>query len=161
LHNWRIHIDKHIVPALGTLRIQAATVEEIETAAAAWAKVASIKEANKILTTLDAIFKLAQQYGPLQGKANAAALAERLKVSNDENEDEEVLPDQVYSEVELRSLIDETEQGSLERLLVMVPALPGSRIGEVLGLTWGAVDFRAGVLNVRSILSFPSSAVWN
>jgi integrase len=98
LHNWRIHIDKHIVPALGDFRIQAVTVEQIENAAAGWAKAASSKEGNKILTTLSAIFKLAQRRGPLQGKANAAELAERLKVSNEDNEDAEVLPDQVYSE---------------------------------------------------------------
>jgi integrase len=136
LHNWRIHIDKYIVPALGSLRIQGATVEQIEIAAARWAKAASTKEANKILRTLTAIFKLAQRYGPLQSKANAAELAERLKVSNEENEDEEVLPDQVYSEEELKKLVNTTEQGSFERALVMVPGLTGMRIGEVLGLTW-------------------------
>jgi integrase len=149
LHNWRIHIDKHIVPVLGELRIQTVTVEQIETAAAGWSKAASAKEANKILTTLTAIFKLAQRYGPLQGKANAAELAERLKVSNDDNDDEEVLPDQVYSEVELKKLIQATEQGSFERALAMVPALTGLRIGEVLGLTWPAIDFKTGVINVR------------
>lgn len=124
------------MPALGSLRIQGATVEQIEIAAARWAKAASTKEANKILRTLTAIFKLAQRYGPLQSKANAAELAERLKVSNEENEDEEVLPDQVYSEEELKKLVNTTEQGSFERALVMVPGLTGMRIGEVLGLTW-------------------------
>jgi len=111
LHNWRIHIDKHIAPALGANRIQSTTVEQIETAAAGWAKAVSTKESNKILTTLTAIFKLAQRYGPLQAKANAAELAERLKVSNEENEDEEVLPDQVYSEWELKRLMEAAEQG--------------------------------------------------
>ena len=52
-------------------------MEQIETAAGEWAKAASTKEANRILTTLTAIFKLAQRYGPLRGKANAAELAER------------------------------------------------------------------------------------
>ena len=72
-----------------------------------------------------------------------------VKVSNEENEDEEVLPDQVYSEEELKKLVNATEQGSFERALVMVPGLTGMRIGEVLGLTWTAVDFKAGVINVR------------
>ena len=49
LHGWQIHIDKHIVPALGEIRIQTCTVEQIETAAAGWAKIASPKTANKIL----------------------------------------------------------------------------------------------------------------
>ena len=43
------------MPALGNLRIQGATVEQIESAAALWAKTASSKEANRILTTLAAI----------------------------------------------------------------------------------------------------------
>jgi hypothetical protein len=51
----------------------------------------SPKTANKILTTLTAIFKLAQIYGPLRGKDNAAALAERLKIATEDTEREEVL----------------------------------------------------------------------
>jgi hypothetical protein len=47
----------------------------------------SVNTANKVLTTLTAIFKLAQRHGPISGKANVAELAERLKVSNEENED--------------------------------------------------------------------------
>src|SRR5205809_654669 len=151
LHGWRIHIDRHIVPvnvasiktdvlkkpngahvALGTLKIQQCTVEHIENAAARWAQANSAKTANKILTTLGAIFKLAQRYGPLKGKANAAELAERLKIANEDTvEGEEVSPDQVYSEAELRKLIDATEQGSFERVLVMMPALTGMRIGQI------------------------------
>jgi integrase len=101
------------------------------------------------LTTLTAIFKLAQRYGPIQGKANVAELAERLKISNEESEDEELTPDQVYSEEELQKLIKATAPGSLERSLVMVPALTGLRIGEVLGLTWPAIDLKANKLYVR------------
>jgi integrase len=153
LHGWRIHIDRHIVPALGSVAIQQCTVEQIEKAAAGWAQISSAKTANKILTTLTAIFKLAQRYGPLKGKDNAAALAERLKIANEDTaEGEEVLPDQVYSEGELRKLIDATEQGSFERVLVMVPALTGMRIGEILGLTWSAIDFKDGVLSVKTNL---------
>jgi integrase len=149
LHNWRIHIDRHVIPALGEVKIQQCTVEQIENAAAGWAKIASSKEGNKILTTLTAIFKLAQRRGPLQGKANAAELAERLKISNEDNDDEVVLADQVYSEGELKKLIDATEEGSFERALVMLPVLTGFRIGEVLGLTWPAINFKSNVINVR------------
>jgi integrase len=96
-----------------------------------------------------AIFKLAQRYGPIQGRANVAELAERLKVSNEENEDEEVRPEQGYSEEELQRLVEATAPGTLERVLVMLPALTGFRIGEVLGLTWPAVDFKASKIHVR------------
>ena len=60
-----------------------------------------------------------------------------------------LVPDQVYPEGELKKPIEATEQGSLDRALVMVPTLTGMRIGEVLGLTWPAVDFKANVINVR------------
>jgi integrase len=81
--------------------------------------------------------------------SGADELAERLKVSNEENEDEEIRPEEVYSPEELQKLINATAPGSLERALVMVPALTGLRIGEVLGLTWPAVDLKANKLHVR------------
>ena len=149
LQNWRTHIDKYIVPTLGYLAIQQVGVEAVESAAAEWARMTSVNTANKTLTTLTAIFKLAQRYGPIQGRANVAELAERLKVSNEEDEDEEVRPEQVYSEEELQTLLGATAPGSLERAMVMVPALTGLRIGEVLGLTWPAVDFKANKIYVR------------
>jgi hypothetical protein len=51
----------------------------------------SANTANKALTTWT-IFKLAQRYGPLQGKANAAEVAGRIKISNDTAIDEQVTP---------------------------------------------------------------------
>jgi integrase len=149
LQNWRTHIDKYIAPLLGDLAIQQVGVEAVASAAAEWAKMTSVNTTNKTLTTLTAIFKLAQRYGPIQGRANVAQLAERLKVSNEENEDEEVRPEQVYSEEELQKLVGATAPASLERVLVMLPALTGFRIGEVLGLTWPAVDFKSNKIHVR------------
>lgn len=149
LGNWRTHIDKYILPTIGEAKIQQVTVEAVESAAATWAEMTSVNTANKALTTLAAIFKLAQRYGPIQQKANVAELAERLKLSNEESEDEEVRPEEVYSGEELQKLIAATAPGSLDRALVMVPALTGLRIGEVLGLTWPAVDLKANKLHVR------------
>jgi integrase len=134
LQNWRTHIEKYIVPLLGELRIQEVSVEDVETAAAQWARMTSANTANKVLTTLTAIFKLAQRTGPLQQKANVAQLAERIKISNEEDKDEEVTPEEVYCQEELNTLILAMAPGSLERVLIMVAALCGLRIGEVLGL---------------------------
>jgi integrase len=49
-------------------------------------------------------------------------------------------------------LISATEPGTLERVLVMIPTLTGLRIGEVLGLTWPAVDLKINKLYVRQSL---------
>ena len=50
---------------------------------------------------------------------------------------------------EIKKLIEATESGSRDRLMLMVPALTGLRIGEVLGLTWPVVDLKVGKLEVR------------
>jgi len=86
-------------------------------------------------------------------KDNPAKEAERLKVATEHEEDIEVSPDEVYSKAELYKLINATEPETPDRLLVMVPALTGLRIGEVLGLTWPTVDLKARKLHVRSNLA--------
>jgi integrase len=148
LQNWRTHIDKYIVPTLGDSKIQQVAIDDIEKAADKWTKTTSANTANKTLTTLSAIFARAQR-DALKGKPNNAELADRVKVSNEEDPDEEVKPEDVYTQEELKKLINATAPGSLERVLVMVPALTGLRIGEVLGLTWPHVDLKAGQLHVR------------
>jgi integrase len=87
---------------------------------------------NKVLTTLTVIFALAKRYKLI--KDNPAKEAERLKIATENEDDVEVTPDKVYAKQEIRQLIQATEQGSRDRLMVMVPALTGLRIGEVLAL---------------------------
>ena len=86
-------------------------------------------------------------------KDNPAEEAERVKVATEHEEDMDVTPDKVYSRGEIRKLIDATEPESRERLMLMVPELTGLRIGEVLGLTWSAVDLKSGKLRVISNLA--------
>ena len=86
-------------------------------------------------------------------KDKPAEEAERVKVATEHEEDMDVTPDKVYSRTEIRKLIDATEPESRERLMLMVPALTGLRIGEVLGLTWSAVDLKSGKLRVISNLA--------
>ena len=86
-------------------------------------------------------------------KDNPAEEAERVKVATEHEEDMDVTPDKVYSRTEIRKLIDATEPESRERLMLMVPELTGLRIGEVLGLTWSAVDLKSGKLRVISNLA--------
>lgn len=139
---------------LGHLPIQQTTIEQIEEGSLVWKDQTSGYSANMVLRTLSAIFELAQRRA-LKGKPNNAALADRIKLSNEEEQegDEEVKPEDVYSQEELKKLIDVPAPGSsLSRSLLMVPALLGLRIGEVLGLTWPAIDLKGNVLHVRSSL---------
>lgn len=153
LGNWRCHVEQYIRPALGHLRIQQCEIDHIEQAAVHWKDQTSAYTANMVLRTLTAIFELAQR-DALKGRPNNAALADRIKLSR-ESEDEtdiEVKPEDVYTQDQLKMLIEAATPASLERALIMAPALLGLRIGEVLGLTWPAVDLKANVLHVRSAL---------
>src|SRR5215204_28096 len=105
------------------------------------------EDGDKVLTTLTAILALAKRYKLI--KDNPAKDAERLKIATEQEDDIVVSPDKVYSKEEVRKLIQATEPGSLERLIVMMPPLTGLRIGEVLGTTWSAVDLKRSKLDVR------------
>lgn len=141
------HLEHYIKPNLGDLKLHAVDVQAIEKAAAEWGERVSPKMVNKVLTTLTSILALAKRYRLMRD--NPARDAERLKIATEHEDDMEVNPDQVYSKAELRQLIEATAHGTVGRLLVMVPALTGLRIGKVLGLTWPAVDLKAGKLHVR------------
>jgi integrase len=154
IEQWKNHVNRFIVAELGQLKVHGVDVEAIERAAAKWQERVSPKTANKILTTLTAVLDLAKRYKLI--KENPAREAERLKLATADEDSDEVTPDKVYNKGELKKLIEATEPGSRDRLFVMVPALLGLRIGEVLALTWPAIDLKAGKLRV--ILNLADSA---
>ena len=140
LTHWKNHVDNFISAELGSLKVSQLDIEAIEKAAAAWAERTSPKTSNTIITTLAAILDLAKRYKLI--RENPAHSAERLKLAVEDEDSGEVTPDKVYNKGELKKLFEATEPGSRDRLLVMVPALLGLRIGEVLGLAWPAIDFK-------------------
>jgi integrase len=147
LIGWKVHIERYIVPSFGALLVQDLDVERIEQAAAAeWNEHVSAVTVNKILTTLAAVLSLAKRYKLI--KSNPVDDVERLNVSSEED-NEEVTPDKVYTKEELKKLIEATEPGTLERVIVMFPALTGIRVGELTGATWEAIDLKAGSFEVK------------
>src|SRR5262245_37736398 len=145
LIQWKNHTENYLVPTFGASMVRDLDAEAIEKGASSW-KVAP-QTANKMLTTLTAILGLAKRYKVVRD--NVGLEAERLKIATDEDETLEVLPDEVYSKEELRSLINATLPGTRERLAVMIPALTGVRVGEALALCWSVVDLQNGKLYVR------------
>jgi integrase len=137
---------------LGEYKITDIDVETIEKKVATdWTKTLSPQTANKVLTTLTAIFDMAKRYK--MRKDNPAAEAVRLKVATEDEEGAIVQPDQVYTKEELGKLIRATESGTRDRIVVMLPALTGIRVGEQLALSWDAIDLKAGTLHVRQSLA--------
>jgi integrase len=147
LVDWKNHVENYIKPKLGRWELPDIDVEKIEKAASEWAEKVSPKMVNKVLTTLTDVLGVAKRHKRI--KDNPAKEAERLKIATEDEGDGDVTPDKVYSKEELRKLIQGTEPGTIDRLFVMLPALTGLRIGEVLGATWPAVDLKAGKFNVR------------
>jgi integrase len=145
--DWKNHVKNYIKSELGHLELYDIDVEKIEKAAAEWAKRVSPKMVNKVLTTLTAVLALAKRHKRI--KDNPAKDAERLKIATENEDDGEVTPDKVYTKYEIKKLIQATEPGTIDRLFVMLPALTGCRIGEVLGATWTAVDLKTGKLDIR------------
>jgi integrase len=146
LIGWEAHIEKYIIPSFGALLVQDLDVERIEQEVAKWNEKISAMTCNKVLTTLAAVLSLAKRYKLI--KSNPVDDAERLNLSVDED-NEVMTPDKVYTKQELKRLIEATESGTLERVIVMFPALTGVRVGEILGATWEAVDLKAGKFEVR------------
>lgn len=150
LQNWEAEIKYYIVPELGHLMMQKATVDEIEQAALVWKDRTSGQKANKVLTTLTSIFYYAQRVGPLDPNGtNVAARADRIKLETDEEDDDVILPEDVYDQDEIQKMIDATEPGTIERVLLALLAFCGLRIGEALGLTWAFINLDRKIKNVK------------
>jgi integrase len=159
LQNWQVHIDKYIKPDLGHIPIQRASIRDCEEASLKWSARTSGYTANMVLRTLTSIFSLAQRYGPLeQNGTNVAAMAERIKLSTEDDDDGEVMPEDVFTEQELCSLVSATPPGTLDRLVIELGGFCGLRIGEILGFTWPAIDLKAAEPEIRVIKNLVSVA---
>lgn len=117
LENWRNQKDSYILPSLGMFKICDVEVEMIEKAAADWAMKVEPVTVNKMLSTLTAMFAMAKRYK--LRKDNPAAEARRLKLATEDEDGDIVQPDEVYNKDELRKLIDATEPGSKDRIIVI------------------------------------------
>src|SRR5262245_32004036 len=43
----------------------------------------------------------------------------------------------------------------MERMLIMLPALTGCRVGEMLGASWDALDLKTGKFDIRTTIADP------
>jgi integrase len=139
------YVHRYIIPAFGSLPIQNLSIERIEKQAGEWNKKVSAMVVNRVLRTLTDVMAEAKRYGLI--KDNPAAEAERLREETTERE--------VFTADELRRVIEATEPGSMERVIIMTLALTGCRIGELLGASWSAIDLKAGRFYIRTSMADP------
>src|SRR5215510_10521174 len=148
---WKNHIDHYIVPSLGDFKIVDISVQAIEKAAADWHVKLAPQRVNKVLGTLTSILSLAKRYK--MRLDNPGAEAGLVKLATKDEEGQVVEPDEVDNAEELGKLIGATEPGSKDRVIAMLPAFTGIRIGEQLALSWQAIDLKAATLHVRQSLA--------
>ncbi len=131
--------ERYIIPAIGSIPLAKLTPAAVERMTSALS--VSQRTRAHVRAVLRTALNRAVRHGEL-GR-NVASLAEPPKVP-----DVERLP---LAPDEIVRLLDAI-RGHRDELLITLALTTGMRQGELLGLTWQAVDLDAGVLHVRHTL---------
>lgn len=158
---WQVHLDLHIVPSLGTVRVDQLRIGDVDRFREDRRRAGLAPQTvNKLLTTLTAVLKFAMRQDWID--RNPAAIAERCRmhaeeVSLTENADtgdvEEVDPDDVLTPEEAERLICAATPG-FDAAYLMVAVFTGLRISEQLALTWDDVNWDTGIIHVQRTASW-------
>ncbi len=154
---WESHVYRHIVPAIGDVRVDQVTPHVVEERLRnVLREELSANMVNKVLGTLTSIFDHAAREGYVE--RNAARLAERVRETVEMASSEEdvpkagaggdVDPDEVPSPEEVKQLLIAAAPGVF-RTFFLTAALTGARSGELLALRWEDVDFDASAIHIR------------
>lgn len=130
-----VHLEQHVLPVLGKLKLDAVTRRHLDQLKIKWSKSAAPRTINVRLDTIRRMFALAVDWQVLAHAPTVKALR--------------IQPD-------VARFLDEAEAAALVaasrpqwRSMVLVALRTGLRVGELRGLQWGDVDERARVLHVR------------
>jgi integrase len=159
---WQTHVQKHLVPAIGKLRLDEISTESIELLRDRLRATSGLSAAsvNKVLMTAAAIYNRAIKNH--QAAINPVANAERLALSapgadvpSETTRDAaiEVRLDDVLSLEEAQKLLAAATEG-LNRAFLMTGLLTGARVGELTALTWPDVDFDEKTIRIRRAVSW-------
>ncbi len=130
------HMVRRLDRELGDARIELITTERIERLRGGLS--CSNRTVHKYLIVLNGVFKRAMKVYGLP--ANPMALVERPRVRQRSDID-------VLAALEVRALLRATPD-ELQRAILLTAAFAGLRMGELLALRWGDVDFPAQTIRV-------------
>lgn len=161
---YRTHLENHLLPELGPLRLNQVDVDAMErfrdALLADTEKGLGAVTVNKVMTTAAAIFRFAEKRKKCSN--NPAALADRLHVSEeivDEGGDvhrvsrRAVSDEDVLTADEIQKLLRHAKTG-LPYTLLLTAAATGCRHNELLALRWQDIDFEGGAVHVRRSLTW-------
>ncbi len=141
---YRNHLDNHLLPFFGDIKINRINVSLIEKyMAKRLSEGVSKATINKTITTLGTVMRYAVKHGLID--RNPVSYVQRLSRSREEVDEKRYLTPE-----EIRLLISNAKEE--HRPLLMTAILTGMREGEILGLKWGDIDWRNRQICVRRTL---------
>ena len=164
LEQYRTHLDNHLLPELGQLRLHQIDVDRIERLRDALLadRTKRLKPATvgKVLTTAGAVFKFAMKRKHCA--SNPAQLAERPESSEEITDDEggvhrqssrPVTDEDILSAAEIQKLLKHATAG-VPYTLLLTAAATGARHNELLALRWQDVALDEGAVHIRRTLTW-------
>ena len=140
IRQYRQHIDLHIVPRIGKLKLARSDPDEVEAFRDDLLAKLSRPMARKVLTSLKSLLKVAKHaHVAADVSIGRSKRSERkLEVGRD-----------IPTPAEVKRLIDAAKDDARMRALLLTAALTGLRASELRGLRWVDVDLKASELHVR------------
>jgi integrase len=147
VEGYRQHVDIHIVPRIGRIKLAKltpATLEKFRDSVLDGEEDAAVAKlsrplARKVLASLKSLLKAAK-YGYVAADVSIGKTKREFKLEAGRD-----FPDTG----EIKRLIAAAKDGGKQRALLLTAALTGLRASELRGLRWSDVDLKAGELHVR------------
>jgi integrase len=137
IRQYRQHVDLHIVPRIGNIKLAALTKGGVELFCKSLLMDMSRPLARKVLTSFKSILRVAGYSHVAMDASIGTKRSGKLEVGRD-----------IPAAAEVSRLLKATTD-SKRRALIMVVAMTGLRASELRGLRWSDVDLSAGELHVR------------
>jgi integrase len=143
LKQYRNHVDRHIVPLIGTAKLSKLSTPAIEQFCEELSKKCSRPMARKVLTSLKSIIRAAQRKGLIAHNPAAPVKVDMKK----RDQRKLAVGRDIPSKEEVQAILARAE--GRWRPVFVTAIFTGMRASELRGLTWKDVDFDARVVHVR------------
>jgi integrase len=140
LAQYRQHVNLHIAPRLGGIKLARLTPANVETFRDELVKDLSRPMARKVLTSFKSLLKVAK---------HAHVAADVSVKRNKRSEGKLQAGSDIPLPAEIKRLISVAEDNRRMRALLLTAALCGLRASELRGLRWADINLKAGELHVR------------